>query len=274
MIRISAGSDVSGVPSSGLQHSALDLARALGGDLHQRLGVVEVGLLEARVELGGVVGLGDADAGAAAGRLHEQRVAERVRALATPLGVGGPLAGGDRDAGQDRQPGLPEHHLHVGLVHADRAREHAGADVPDPGHLEHALDRAVLAPGAVQEREDDVDLAQGARRLGRLGDHEVGPVAVLGERDGRAVPVDRGELVGPLDLQPVRVAGLQDPAAVGGDADRHHVVRLPVDRLQDAPGGDARDRVLAGAAPEDDGDAGLAGGRVHRVDPIHLLSCA
>ena len=35
-----------------------------------------------------------------------------------------------------------------------------GADVADAGHLEHPLEGAVLAPGAVQQREDDVDLAE------------------------------------------------------------------------------------------------------------------
>ena len=47
----------------------------------------------------------------------------------------------------------------------DRGGEHAGADVADAGHLEQALDGAVLAPRAVQQREDDVDLAEGPRRL-------------------------------------------------------------------------------------------------------------
>ena len=38
--------------------------------------------------------------------------------------------------------------------------KHAGADVGDARELEEALQRAVLAVRAVQQRQDDVDLAQ------------------------------------------------------------------------------------------------------------------
>ena len=218
--------------------------------------------------------LGDAEAGAAAGRLHEQRVAELVgRALAAAGRVVLPLARGDRDRRHHRQPGGREHDLHVGLVHADRGGEHAGADVPDPGHLEHALDGAVLAPRPVQQREDHVDVAERARRLRRLGDDQAGRAGASGASAIVArSPSTAGQPVGALDPQPLGVAGLQHPAAVGGDADRHHVVLLAVDGREHAAGGHARDGVLAGAAAEDDGDAGLAarggGGLVHRADPI------
>ena len=43
----------------------------------------------------------------------------------------------------------------------------AGADVRHPGELEQALHRAVLAEGAVQDREHDVDGAERGRRRGR-----------------------------------------------------------------------------------------------------------
>ena len=86
-------------------------------------------------------------------------------------------------------------------------------------------------------------------------------------RDVGAVAVDRGAARRPVIAQPRRVAGLEHPAAVGRDADRHHVVALAVDGREHAAGGDARDRVLAGAAAEDDGDAGLAAwARLHRAD--------
>ena len=64
-----------------------------------------------------------------------------------------------------------------------------------------------------------------ARRLGRLGDDQVGAVHVAGQRDGGAGAVDLGQPVVALDPQPVRLPGLQHPASVGGDADGHDVVR-------------------------------------------------
>ena len=179
----------------------------------------------------------------------------------TPSRVAVPLARGDRHRRHHRQPGGLQHDLHVGLVHADRAGEHAGADVADAGHLEHALDGAVLAPRAVQQREDDVDLAERLRRLRRLVDDQVGARrSSRGQGDAARSPSTRGQLVGALDPQPLGVAGLEHPAAVGGDADRHHVVR----RRGRSPAARCRRsrsemRVLAGAAAEDDGDAGLAG---------------
>ena len=57
------------------------------------------------------------------------------------------------------------------------------------------------------------------------------------------------------------VAGLgrlEDPPAVRGDADGHDVVLLRVEGGDHAAGRDARDRVLAGPAAEDDGDTRLA----------------
>ena len=65
----------------------------------------------------------------------------------------------------DRQAAGLEDHLHVFLVHADRAGQHAGSDVADAGHLQQALYRAVLAERAVQDREHHVDLAEQARDL-------------------------------------------------------------------------------------------------------------
>ena len=56
--------------------------------------------------------------------------------------------------------------LHHRLVHADRRREHAAADVGDVGQLEQALDRAVFAVRAVQHRKDDVEREARQRRGG------------------------------------------------------------------------------------------------------------
>ena len=51
-----------------------------------------------------------------------------------------------------------------------RARRHARADVRDADKLQQALQRAVLAVRAVDEREDDVDATQGSERLGAVED--------------------------------------------------------------------------------------------------------
>jgi hypothetical protein len=81
------------------------------------------------------------------------------------------------------------------LVHAQRRRQHAGADVGHAEALEQPLDRPVLAEGPVEHREDDVDAgqarAQGHRhRLAVPSPHAVAPNVDLGHRvAGRAQPV-------------------------------------------------------------------------------------
>src|SRR3954447_11195970 len=72
----------------------------------------------------------------------------------------------------------------------------------------------------------------------------------MGDREHRQARVDLGEAIAGADHEPGWVSGLEDPPAVVGYADRHHVVPLPVDGLQHAARSDARDRVLAGAATE------------------------
>ena len=52
--------------------------------------------------------------------------------------------------------------------------------------------RAVLAPGAVQQREDDVDLAERARHRARLVHDELAAVRTFGQRDVGAVPSTSG----------------------------------------------------------------------------------
>ncbi len=125
-----------------------------------------------------------------------------------------------------------------------------GADVAHAGHLEHPLDGAVLAPGPVQQREDHVDLAERARRLRRLGDDQVGRGGARGPARrwrGRRRPA--GSRSRPVDAQPLGVAGLQHPAAVRGDADRHHVVLLAVDGREHAARRDAGDRRARWSVP-------------------------
>jgi hypothetical protein len=85
---------------------------------------------------------------------------------------------------------------------------------------------------------------------------QAGRVCFTGEHDRRALTVDLGQLAAG-DLQPLRLVGLEHPAAVRGDPDRHHVVAVAVDRRQHAARGDAGDRVLTGATAEHQRDARL-----------------
>ena len=139
--------------------------------------------------------------------------------------------------------------------------EHPGADVADAGHLEQPLDGAVLAPRAVQQREDDVDLAEGLRRLRRLVHDEVGGAP---RRAARAIaarsPSTSGSLSGPV---------IRSRSGSPDSSTQRPSVAMPTGTTSYAVAVDGlrarcrrstqRDGVLAGAAAEDDGDAGLAG---------------
>ena len=103
----------------------------------------------------------------------------------TPSGSRSQLAREHHAERADGQAVAREHQLHHVLVHADRGREHPGAHVPDVGQLEQALQRAVLAERAVQQREDDVDLAEDARQLPRLEHLDVAVVDRLREQHVR-----------------------------------------------------------------------------------------
>jgi len=173
--------------------------------------------------------------------------------VAAPLGVG------DDGVGPDGQAGTGEDDLHVVLVHARRGREHPGADVADVGELEHALQRAVLAVGAVEQREDDVDLTEGLERLSGPVDREGGLAHPRGQDHLGTGVGDLGRTRG-RQGQRVRVVRSEHPGSLRRDADGHDVVGVPVDRPEHPGCGGARDGVLGGPAAEDDGDAGLAAG--------------
>jgi hypothetical protein len=79
--------------------------------------------------------------------------------------------------GPTLQPEGGEHPLHVLLVLADGRGEHTRTDVRDTGELQEALEGAVLAVRAVQDGEDDVDLAE---RLGHRSGLAVDDFAVGG----------------------------------------------------------------------------------------------
>ena len=63
----------------------------------------------------------------------------------------------------DRDAAVAHHLLEQVLVHRERRRRDAGADVGDVRELEQPLHRPVLAERPVQDREDDVDGAESSR---------------------------------------------------------------------------------------------------------------
>ena len=102
------------------------------------------------------------------------------------------VAGPQRDAPADGDRAVAEHRLEEILVHAERGRRDAGADVGHRGELEQALHRAVLAERAVQDRQHDVDRAERrrARRSSARGGCPPPPRAAPGARP-RAAPSAR-----------------------------------------------------------------------------------
>ena len=86
--------------------------------------------------------------------------------------------------------------------------------------------------------------------VGSAGSTTAAPAAAVISGSARSVMDSRG-----------RVAVGQDPAALAGDADRHHLELVGVERGEDAARADARDGVLGAATAEHDRDAGLARGR-------------
>ena len=117
-----------------------------------------------------VVRLRDPDRRAEPRRLHEHRVAERVRRSGVAL-----------RSVTLRVTGMPrsrEHRLEEVLVHAEREAATPAPTYGTPRELEQALHRPVLAERPVQDREHDVD----ARRA------PPGPTRSCGPAASRPVP--------------------------------------------------------------------------------------
>lgn len=221
-----------------LQDTALDLA-APQGRLHEDLRVVALCLRDRLVKAGQVVDLGDADRRTRACGLHEQRPAVLAREVDDLLAGRGlvplPLARPDHHVRADLEPEGGEHPLHVLLVLADGRGEHTRADVRHTGELQEALQGAVLAVGAVQDGEDDVDLAERLGHRSRLAVDDFTVGGVDGEhhaalaRLGEFLDTRRTALG---DRHAFRFVGGERPTAVPGDADRQDVVLGPVDGPQ------------------------------------------
>ena len=233
-----------------LEHAALDLASALGRDLDQRLQrVVAVRLLD-RVREPARAGSRRCSTRAAAGRLDEHRVAEPPDAMGDAVRVAVPLrkcctasTSSREDRPRRARPSCTP------CPCADGTGQHARADVADSLAIS-------ISPGWCRPRPTG-RAARGRPRRPHRASAAATARARPGRWRGRRAPGSprpdrrrppRGNLVGTGDLQRLGVARLQHPAAVGGDADRHHVVRRPVDG-QHAPRGHARDGVLADRPP-------------------------
>jgi len=219
--------------------------------LEHHLVVVFKGQCNGLLELIPVVGLGDAHAGTGVGRLDEDGPAQLGNGTVThavqvvldlpaagtqPLGVG--------DTGGIKQS------VGHGLVHADGACQHAAAHIGDAGQLQQALHGAVLAPQAVEHRDDDIDM-------------DLFHLAFRGEQDHPVVGAVRAEHTGHVGakLLPAAVghlgrAGLGvEPAALFGDADGHELIAGAVDVIHERAGGDAADLVLTGHPAKQDDNA-------------------
>ena len=144
------------------EHGAFDLAgfghRRLDDDLAIEGSCQVEGARQALV----LLGFRDADAGAQVGRLHEHRVAQRgLERRERRFSVAFPVVPQHDPVRTDRQAVRGEDELHDRLVHADRRRQHARADIGHVGELEQPLNRAVFTVGAVQHRKDDVEVQPG-----------------------------------------------------------------------------------------------------------------
>ena len=154
-----------------------------------------------------------------------------------------------------------EHGLHRRLVHADGGGQHAGADVRHVRQLEHSLDGAVLAIGAVQHDDDHVETRAQLRGhpAGRLdadecvgGERDVGAFGAIGERflDGAGGVAARQADAG-LRGQGAEGITADDPAAVTADPDGDDGMAPVLQRRHHRGGGGERDLVLAGPPAED-----------------------
>jgi hypothetical protein len=232
------------------EHRALYLPGPVEPALDDHLGVEAEGVVHSAEELVPVPGAAHPHRGSHVGRLDEEGVAERLAAV--EVRGGGDAA--QRHPGQDGELGGGEEALHHVLVHPDGRPEHPGADVRDAGQLEQALDRAVLAQGAVEHREDHVDAggAPAPHRQGRLAaGGRVGGERHVGHR---LLEPDQAGIPGRLEEERLL---LEEPAARLVDAHQDGLEALAVEGLDHEARGEEGDLVLRRTPAEDDRDAHL-----------------
>lgn len=142
--------------------------------------------------------------------------------------------------------------LHQVFVHAVRARRDARPHIPQTEQLEHALNGAVFAEGAVQQGERHVEVVQVDEPVALDGRHP-GAAGLAGQQHGGGARLAQpGQLVALLAQRTQLVGRHLNPTTRRGDADADHVEPVGVDGSADTAGGHARDVVFRAGTPEDD----------------------
>ena len=202
--------------------------------LDEHLRVVPLGLVEGGRQFVRALHLAHAERRTRPRRFHEHGIGEA-------LGVDG-LVGGDGAELWSRDAGAARDRVRERFVHAQRRTLDVAAHVRDAGEFEQALDRAILAVLAVQQRQHDVE----PNRLGTL----------IGEYKQSVHRAVRREGDGASTRLPVRArAFAEEPRPGLGDADVERLVLLEVEVARHLRGGLHRDVVLLRSAPEQDADA-------------------
>ena len=145
-------------------------------------------------------------------------------------------------------PAWGQHGVGCGLVHAQRRGQHPGSGVGDPGQLQQALNRAVLAHRAVKDGQHhrgtaSVGAAAGTAKLGAGGQRGQG----LHLRTDGAETLGQSVRTGAEGLDGLRSL---HPAAFPGDADRLDDVLVRVGCSHHVTGRHAGHVVFGGASPE------------------------
>ena len=156
----------------------------------------------------------------------------------------------------DGDTALREDHLHGDLVHAVCRGQNITSGVGYARHLEGALYRSVLAIGAVQCGQYDVDFGRHVAAEEPLANLVETVVAVYGTQ---IYLLARGEeLIHVFVVLAVAQRLARVPMALLGDIYGRDVVLFGVDGLHGLYGRYDRDLVLDRAAAEDDADIGLS----------------
>ncbi len=155
---------------------------------------------------------------------------------------------------QHGQAGGPQQTLHEGFVHPHGRSRDACPHVGQAGHLQQALNRAVLPVGAVEDREDHVQAHElGSRPISTFAAGDQGPLTRAGaQRQGTA------QTLGTTRLQGGPRGTGREPAALAGDGQGDHLITPGVQTGQDGPGRKHADLVFGGAATEEEAEANLA----------------
>ena len=148
-----------------------------------------------------------------------------------------------------------------GFVHAHCACQHAAAHVRDAGQLQQALHRAVLAPQAMEHRDDHIHM-------------HLFHMAFRSEQDHAMVSAVRADDAGHIACQlfPAAIGHLGcsglgvQPAALLGDAHGKRLIFFAIDVVDEVAHRNAADLVLAGHTAKQQDDA-----HFFRLHDISLL---